>query len=176
MELGDSSSAGGPYSPGRPGSWAPLPTQTAGPAGSLRGGRAWYRTPSPEKPVRTCGGTSPPGLASPAQPTATFHSPAQVCGPHTRLLFSDPRVVCICCMSVCVLGAPEEGYCRITRVRWESKARGSQGRSHPPFYHPGPPMAPCAGTDGTRPSQHSWSKKNEGKLEGLYPCTLIISL
>ena len=42
---------------------------------------------------------------------------------------------------------------KIVGVRREEgvQRRGFQGSSHLPFYYPGPPTAPCAGTDGTRP-------------------------
>lgn len=52
----------------------------------------------------------------------------------------------------------------------------SRESAHPPFYYLGLPMALCRDRWYQALSQYSWSKKNDGKLEGLYPCTLIISL
>lgn len=162
-----SSSAAGPCSPGRPGSWALLPTQTAGSAGSCVEAGGWYRTPSPEKPIRTWV-VAPPlvvGITSTATPA--FHGPALVCGPHTVLLPSvHQAVVFATCLCVC-WGHRKKGTAGSPRSAGRAKGVASRGVPIPPSTALSHPWHPVQGQMVPGP---------EGKLEGLYPCTLIISL
>lgn len=160
-----SSSAAGPCSPGRLGSWAPLPTQTAGSAGSCQGDGT--RLP-PQKNLLGLGWWHLPSwLASPAQPLPPFTAqPGSVDPtPCSSSLFIRPSVfaarLCVC------WGHWKKGSAGSPRSAGRKKGVPSRGVPIPLSTALGHPWHPVQGQMVPGP---------EGKLEGLYPCTLIISL